>query len=331
MFLSAGFAIAVTVDKKFMFLSSGKWLTLRESFWIWRRPCMGILQSRQTNGGDDMRLADFLCIGAQKSATGWLNTMLRQHPNIWMPPIKELHFFDRMTSKNRKLRARHMARIEGKRQRESEGAPDSDWAAYLQRIAAFDEICLPWYQAMFSWPTGTDVKRGEITPAYFEIPGSSVRYARDLLGDIKIMAIIRRPIDRELSQLRMSAARRSRKGAGPETAEDWMKIYDSMVKEFARGSYSIGIPRWQAAFSEKNFLAIPFADVREEPLMMMTRVEHFLEIPNFGLYKMLNKKIHKTKKAEIPPEVMARAADRVSAEDKFLINHFGEEFFKRTK
>src|SRR5581483_8337226 len=40
---------------------------------------------------------DFICIGAQKAGTGWLYEQLRAHPDFWMPPIKELHYFDRGT------------------------------------------------------------------------------------------------------------------------------------------------------------------------------------------------------------------------------------------
>ena len=38
---------------------------------------------------------DFLGIGAPRAGTTWLWTVLRQHPQIWMPPRKELHYFDR--------------------------------------------------------------------------------------------------------------------------------------------------------------------------------------------------------------------------------------------
>src|SRR5438105_11482287 len=39
---------------------------------------------------------DFCCVGAQKGGTGWLYEQLRAHPDFWMPPLKELHYFDRM-------------------------------------------------------------------------------------------------------------------------------------------------------------------------------------------------------------------------------------------
>ena len=42
-----------------------------------------------------MTLPNFLVVGAQKSATSWLDYCLRQHPDVFMPiHKKELHFFD---------------------------------------------------------------------------------------------------------------------------------------------------------------------------------------------------------------------------------------------
>src|SRR6266478_1414402 len=40
---------------------------------------------------------DFLCIGAHKGGTTWLYQQLDSHPDFWMPPIKELHYFDQLS------------------------------------------------------------------------------------------------------------------------------------------------------------------------------------------------------------------------------------------
>ena len=37
---------------------------------------------------------DFVGIGAQKAGTTWLGHNLQLHPEIWMPKIKELHYFN---------------------------------------------------------------------------------------------------------------------------------------------------------------------------------------------------------------------------------------------
>ncbi|MEW5941138.1 MAG: sulfotransferase, partial [Chloroflexota bacterium] len=37
----------------------------------------------------------FLIVGAEKSGTTWLADMLRQHPQVFIPAQKELHYFNR--------------------------------------------------------------------------------------------------------------------------------------------------------------------------------------------------------------------------------------------
>jgi len=44
---------------------------------------------------------NFLIIGVQKCGTSWLSQMLRQHPDIFAPPKKELHFFNKQSNYNR--------------------------------------------------------------------------------------------------------------------------------------------------------------------------------------------------------------------------------------
>ena len=36
----------------------------------------------------------FICIGAQKAGTTWLYENLSRHPDVVMPPMKEIHYFD---------------------------------------------------------------------------------------------------------------------------------------------------------------------------------------------------------------------------------------------
>src|SRR5262245_13183400 len=52
------------------------------------------------------RFPDFLGIGAQKAGTTWLYEQLRRHPDVWLPPEKELHYFDRKRGAGQSLRAK---------------------------------------------------------------------------------------------------------------------------------------------------------------------------------------------------------------------------------
>jgi hypothetical protein len=64
--------------------------------WIWP------LNGRASNGkhkngngcGANGAGPDFLCVGVHKGGTTWLYQQLDSHPDFWMPPLKELHYFD---------------------------------------------------------------------------------------------------------------------------------------------------------------------------------------------------------------------------------------------
>ena len=40
----------------------------------------------------------FIVIGAQRSGTTWLHRVLSQHDQLWLTPVKELHYFDKQSS-----------------------------------------------------------------------------------------------------------------------------------------------------------------------------------------------------------------------------------------
>src|ERR1700749_4313420 len=52
------------------------------------------IQPQQIEARLECRFPDFLCIGAQKAGTTWLDSNLRRHPDVWLPPLKELHYFN---------------------------------------------------------------------------------------------------------------------------------------------------------------------------------------------------------------------------------------------
>jgi len=46
------------------------------------------------------RKPNLIIAGAQKSGTSWLHAQLRRHPDIFMPQLKELNYFNRLTEKD---------------------------------------------------------------------------------------------------------------------------------------------------------------------------------------------------------------------------------------
>ena len=113
------------------------------------------------------RLLDFVVIGASKSGTTSLFRYLRTHPAIFIPASKDVPFF----SADKWL--------------------DRGWAAIRQ-----EEFC----------GAPADARWGTVTPRYMEDPRVPKRIQR-LMPEIKLVALLRNPIDRALSQFRQQVRR----------------------------------------------------------------------------------------------------------------------------
>lgn len=275
-----------------------------------------------------MSLPDFLCIGAQKAGTSWLNHMLLQHPQIFMPPVNELHYFD---GKDRPFRPRHheLARKAARREAEKGNAADPAYLDYLARLMSFGHRTLDWYRAAYAWPVAEGARRGDITPSYLALSRNAITEARRLLGPVRIILIVRRPADRLLSQLRMWAQRDDRDDM-PETEAEWLDLLRDMTSRPDRGSYGKGIARWSKAFGEDAMLVLPFGDIRTDPRGLMDRVEAHLGLSRHD-YTRLADQIHVTHKVELPEAVRAAATEMTAGEDDFLRQSFGEDFLARTR
>src|SRR3954471_8486885 len=121
---------------------------------------------------NDISGPDFLCIGAQKAGTGWLYEQLRSHPDFWMPPLKEIHYFDRLgqnrPGRNEKAGDRiKTARIKVRDRR------DKDFLATMEQAIARTEIDFDLYARLFD-PKGQLIS-GDITPGYSTLPDQLVR------------------------------------------------------------------------------------------------------------------------------------------------------------
>ena len=118
-----------------------------------------------------MTMPNFLMVGAQKCGTPSLYYYLKQHPQIYMSPVKEAHFFDVE---------------EGEK-------PDFRRASHSSRPVSGIED----YRALFAG-VKDETAIGEASPSYVYIP-EAPRRIRSRLPDAKLIAILRDPADRAYS------------------------------------------------------------------------------------------------------------------------------------
>lgn len=150
-----------------------------------------------------------LGVGAQKAGTTWLFRYLGNHPQILLSPIKELHYFDQLYRpglydgwyENLKTKLLRLAQTHGN---DLEGFAEHAWPIIERlRMTRNQDAYLAYFDRIASGGAGIV---GEITPSYSLIPEYGYREIQELLGryigKIKIIFIMRDPVDRFWSQLR---------------------------------------------------------------------------------------------------------------------------------
>ena len=155
------------------------------------------------------RFADFICIGAQKAGTTWLDKNLRLHPDIWMPPIKELNYFNelyipssrRWTAAQRRKKGTELLERYLKNTRPEDR--DCRLVATIAQIVD-GNISDDWYGRIFDLAAPRQLC-GEIAPDYSLLPAEGISHAIRLMPNLKVILLIRDPIERSWSHIRMVA------------------------------------------------------------------------------------------------------------------------------
>ena len=148
-------------------------------------------------------LPNFLCIGAMKAGTSWLYHNIKHHPDVKMPPYKEITYFGGLSNRpaiteilvkdpymSRRVRlvlTYYMPRC-----------PRSVvWFTRYLLLPRSDK----WYASLFARKKGKI--SGDISPTYATLDSEDVAKAHALLPNAKIIYIIRNPIHRTWSQVAM--------------------------------------------------------------------------------------------------------------------------------
>jgi Sulfotransferase domain len=205
-------------------------------------------------------LPDFLIIGAQKAGTTSLYTCLRWHPAITGPIWKEVSYFD---------------------------------LHYARRVA--------WYRGNFPTNLPAPLSRrhsrvqrnvGEASPSYLFHPLAPERVAA-LIPNVRLIALLRNPIDRALSHYHHEVALRRERLPFEEALEQeearthreferirsdpryfshawWNFTY------LARGRYAEQLERWLTIFPPEQMLILPSEQFFETPGKVYARVLEFL-------------------------------------------------------
>jgi hypothetical protein len=213
----------------------------------------------------------FLCIGAHKSGTTWLYQNLRQHPAVWLPPIKELHYFDGMPGLSRLAQRLNEAIRDAV---VADRIADPAKLDFMRRLVLDQRRDFAWYQSLFE-PAG-DRLSGDMTPAYAVLPAPTVRTIRERLPDCRVIFIMRNPIERAWSHFRSHVGKADTYPA--DSGFDAIRRHLDSPASQSRTAYMQTIETWEQSFPQARMLYLFYDDVLADPDAFLEKVCRFLGI-----------------------------------------------------
>jgi hypothetical protein len=248
-----------------------------------------------------LRYPDFFCIGAQKAGTTWLHENLRFHPKVWLAPVKELHYFNHLYLPWQRAWTGTHRRNHGARALHGylDTVKRADWDyRHIARVAEIisGEPSDEWYGKIFSVARPEQLC-GEITPEYSILPPEGIEHVLRLSPNAKFVMMLRDPVDRNWSHIRMNA----RKDA---TLEDYLRIarYNDVVD---RSNYPRIIRTWTRFVPADRFKVVFMDDIVAQPRTVMADLCGFLGLDyEDSMFTRLDKPVHVGAEQEIPPEVL---------------------------
>jgi hypothetical protein len=267
-----------------------------------KRPLRRLRTEYRVLTGPLRGLPSALIIGAQKGGTTSLFNYLEQHPDVLRPLTKEVHYFDF-----------HYARG------------------------------VKWYRGHF--PYTHRLRRGSLTldatPYYLPHPLVPERAAQ-LLPEVKLIALLRNPIDRALShyQHEVRVGRESlsfaeaidreseRLEGEEERLRDDPDYYSFNYQRYSyarRGLYFEQLGRWLQRFPRSQLLVLQSESLFRDPPAVMTAVHRFLGLRHHELQRYTQ--YHRGNyKRSMPEQLRARLATYFESHNRELFRWLGEEF-----
>ena len=204
------------------------------------------------------RFPDFFCIGPQRTGSTWLHASLVRHPEVLMHRDKETFFFSTLGNT---LLPRYRY---------------PDLATYLDSFKdTFGELLLKNYHALrrcgqFYSPRVL----GESTASYCVLEPPVLQDLRVLNPDLKIIMLLRDPVERAWSHANKDLVRDTGK---PATDDQYLEFF-SRHDQLARADYRAIIERWGAILKPKHMLLLPCKRVEYDPAGLITDVLKFLGV-----------------------------------------------------
>jgi len=256
---------------------------------------------------------DFLIAGPQRTGTTWLHAHLRYHPEIFLSEPKELFFFSRLKTPD------------------SPKFQSNDLAWYLQFF--HDPLWRHVLKTAITWWKYQQPYRprvlGEATASYAALDADVIREITTLNPHIKVIMMIRNPIDRAWSHAKKDLVRnRNRRIEDVPESEFFAFFNDPYQRQCAR--YVENHDNWAAHLKDGHLLVEYFDDIATQPEVLLLRVMSFLGVTSSMRYidRAVRRAVNPTAASPVPAHYRRFLENLLKEDIENLRRRFGLSWSK---
>ena len=124
-----------------------------------------------------------------------------------------------------------------------------------------DGRSIDWYSQLFADATKVN---GEITPAYALLPVPTIEKIHSSFPDLRLVYLIRNPIERAWSSARMALGRSEMSHS--EASDQWFIDHFKSQGSLARGDYEACIRRWRSVVPLNRVHIVKYESIQADPV-----------------------------------------------------------------
>lgn len=221
-----------------------------------------------------------LCPGAAYAGPRWVARMLAEHPDVFVPPLPDLHYLDHRLglsqhlsdAKRRSRRRRYVQRVLTQWGRSAELGPQWGWYRHYARGPVDDA----WYAKVLD-PDGRGRVAVDITPDYVLAGRDGMAALAAAVPGARVVYLMRNPVTRMWTHMLHTSRDRGR-----DAAREPLEALVALAEEpwlAAHADYGRALDNLEAAFGASHVLAMFTEELMEDRAGHLERICALLDIP----------------------------------------------------
>jgi hypothetical protein len=159
---------------------------------------------------------------------------------------------------------------------------------------------LDWYCSLFSDQKFNGKKCGEFTPAYSVLPVDTIELCHSHFPDLKLIFLLRNPIDRAWSSAKMELRRT--KMSIIEASDQWFVDHFKSDESLMRGDYESCLRNWLEYYHWDQLMVCFFEELLETPDTLLKKCFNHINVSSnsFDWRMDLKQPVNKGIQGDIP-------------------------------